>query len=249
MTEAIHPRTNPLIVIKSTTELVPEEQVRDIIEALQIQVTRDFRPAWGMGATLVYAEAGHRYPDAFRIRIRRTAGEEDKGFLGYHFTEQGLPLATIFAEEDLKGDKTISDTLSHEILEMLVDPACNLYAHRPGEGKRPPRGYFYEVCDPVQSLKYEINGHPVCDFVHPEWFEHNWGERQRQFDFLDQLKEPFQLLEGCYADVYERKPGQRGRFRTIWGPETDDEEENERKAKPRKGHRKNQRVNIRGEED
>ena len=114
MTNQRHPRTNPLIVIKSTTELAPEEQVRDIIEALQIQVTRDFLPAWGMGATIVYAEEGQKYPNAYRIRIRRTAGEEDKGYIGYHFSEQGYPLATIFAEEDLKGDKTISDTLSHE---------------------------------------------------------------------------------------------------------------------------------------
>ncbi len=41
-------------------------------------------------------------------------------------------------------DGTISDTLSHEILEMLVDPAVNLYAYRPGQGTRPARGYFYE---------------------------------------------------------------------------------------------------------
>jgi hypothetical protein len=157
-TETTRTRTNPLIVIKSTTEkLAPEETVRDIIEAIQIQVRRDFKPAWGIDAELVYAEKGEEYPDAYRINIRATAGEEDEGFLGYHFSDNGYPVATIFAEEDLKDDKTISDTLSHEVLEMLVDPACNLYAHRPAEGHRPARGYFFEVCDAVQTVKYVFN--------------------------------------------------------------------------------------------
>src|ERR1044072_4882680 len=135
MTEEIRTRTNPLIVITSTTEkYAPEKTVRDIIEAIQIQVTRDFKPAWGIDAEIVYAKKGKEYPNAYRINIRATAGEENKGYLGYHFSENGYPVASIFAEEDLKDDKTISDTLSHEVLEMLVDPACNLYAHRAAAG-------------------------------------------------------------------------------------------------------------------
>src|SRR5215218_2247544 len=106
-----HARTNPLIVIKSTTSLAPEEEVRDIIKALQRQVTHDFQPAWGIGATIIYGEVGEEYRNAYRINIRRTAGEEDKGYLGYHFSDSGYPVATIFAEEDLRDDKTISDTL------------------------------------------------------------------------------------------------------------------------------------------
>lgn len=248
MTTETRTRTNPLIVIKSTTEkLAPEETVRSIIEAIQIQVTRDFKPAWGIDATLVYGEKGKEYPDAYRINIRATAGEEDRGYLGYHFSDRGYPVASIFAEEDLKDDKTISDTLSHEVLEMLVDPACNLYAHRPAEGHRPARGYFFEVCDAVQTVKYVINGHAVCNFVYPEWFEQVLKPRSRRFDHLGTLIEPFQLLDGCYADVYERRAGQRGQFKTIWGPETD--RQLQEKGKHRKWHRNKQRLNIRIEDD
>jgi len=103
-TETRRTRTNPLIVIKSATEkYAPEKTVRDIIDALQIQVTRDFKPAWGIDATVVYAEKGEEYPNAYRINIRATAGEEDKGYLGYHFSENGYPVASIFAAEDLEG--------------------------------------------------------------------------------------------------------------------------------------------------
>jgi hypothetical protein len=247
-TEITRTRTNPLIVVKSTTEkLAPEAVVRDVIAAIQIQVTRDFKPAWGIDATIVYAEKGVEYHGAYRINIRATAKEEDKGFLGYHFSNEGYPVATIFAEEDLRDDKTISDTLSHEVLEMLVDPACNLYAHRPAEGHRPARGYFFEVCDSVQTVKYVINGHPVCNFVYPEWFEQVLKPRSRRFDHLGTLIEPFQLLDGCYADVYERRPGHKGQFRTVWGPETD--KHLQEKGKHRKWHRNKQRLNIRLEED
>src|SRR5919199_1737677 len=87
----------------------------------------------------------------------RAESKDDDGYLGYHFSPEGYPVASIFALDDMSEDGTISDTLSHEILEMLVDPACNLYAHRPPRGTRRPRGYFYEVCDPVQTARYEID--------------------------------------------------------------------------------------------
>lgn len=212
--------------------------MRAAIEAVQLQVTRDFQPAWGIGADITYDE-GRKYKDAYRINIRRTGREEDKGYIGYHFSDGGYPVATIFAEEDLVDDKTICDTLSHEVLEMLVDPACNLYAHRPASGSRAGRGYFYEVCDPVQCRKYKIKGQTVCDFVYPEWFEHAWPRGSRRFDHLDELKEPFEVLKGCYADIYERKGKSGvGGFRTIWGGQ---------KKQRRKGHRNKQRMHIRAE--
>ena len=241
-------RTNPLIVIKSTATDpdASERKVREIIPALQFQVTEHFQPAWGIGASIIYDEGG-TYENVYRINVVQTGTPEDQGFLGYHFSDAGYPVATVFAEEDLKGDKTISDTLSHEILEMLVDPACNLYAHRPADRSRPARGYFYEVCDAVQCMKYDVLGHLLCDFVYPEWFEHVWARDSRPFDHLGAVKEPFELLDGCYADIYERKPGQRGRFRTIWGPEH--EGTDEEKAKPRKKRRSNLRRLTRGDEN
>jgi hypothetical protein len=211
-----HTRANPLIIIKTLTKKVPEEEVRDIIKAVQHQVTHHFEPAWGIGATLKYDD-GDATPDAYRINIRWKGKRDDEGYLGYHISRQGYPVASIFAETDMAEDKTISDTLSHEVLEMLVDPACNLYAHRPASQGRPARGYFYEVCDAVQCRKYKIGEHLVADFVYPEWFEPDWPAGSRKFDYLGLLKEPFEVLEECYADVYEGRRAGAGRFRTIWG--------------------------------
>src|SRR5919205_673115 len=112
-------------------------------------------------------------------------------------------------------DGTISETLSHEVLEMLVDPACNLYAKRSSSVGRPERIYFYEVCDPVQCVHYHIGGVKVCNFVYPAWFEDNWelNPAGQQFDHEGRVEHPFQILPGCYSEVYEAKRGAM----TVWG--------------------------------
>jgi hypothetical protein len=208
-----HSRANPLIAVKNDSTILSDLEVVSLIPSLQRQVTEHFQPAWGIGAQIVFAEK--RVPrHAYQILIvDEAASVDDAGYMGYHFQSDGSPLATIFAKDDMKDDGTISDTMSHEILEMLVDPAVNLYAYRPAGRGRRERGYFYEVCDAVQCEHYKIDGVMVCDFVYPEWYEHNWPPRSRRFDHLGKVEEPFQVLPGCYADVREVGVG----WRTIWG--------------------------------
>jgi hypothetical protein len=214
-------RKNPTIVILNKSRgCVADEEIERIIPALQRQVTNHFEPVWGVGAQIVFKKGRALVPKlSYRIVvIDKARDKDDEGYLGYHFQRNGYPIATIFAKEDLSDDKTISVTLSHEILEMLVDPALNLYAYRPGKGRhRRDRGYAYEVCDAVQCQLYHIDGVKVCNFVYPEWFEYAWPrssrKNPRKFDHLGSLREPFELLKGCYADIREVGRG----WRTIWG--------------------------------
>jgi hypothetical protein len=60
------------------------------------------------------------------------------------------------------GDWSVSSLLSHEALEMFVDPNCNLWA-QDGKGS----AYSLEVCDPVEAPTYTVNGISVCNFVTP----------------------------------------------------------------------------------
>jgi hypothetical protein len=209
-------RHNPVIVIQNKArKLVTDDEIERILPALQRQVTQHFQPAWGVGAQLVFKQGKERVPkNVYRIVVKDRATKEDAGYLGYHIQRNGYPLALIFAEEDLSDDKTISVTLSHEILEMLIDPLLNLYAYRPGNGRhRRERGYFYEVCDAVQCEHYRIDNVVVCNFVYPEWFEYAWPRDSRKFDHRGSLREPFEILKGCYADIREAGRGSR----TIWG--------------------------------
>jgi hypothetical protein len=214
-------RKNPtIVIINKSRGVVHDEEITRIVPSLQRQVTDHFQPIWGVNARIVFKKGRAPIPkNSYHILIYDKArATGDAGFLGYHFQRNGYPVASIFANEDLSEDKTISVTLSHEVLEMLVDPALNLYAYRPGGNepngkKRRDRGYFYEVCDAVQCQQYRIDGVKVCNFVYPEWFEYAWPRNSRKFDHLGSLREPFQLLKGCYADIREAKTG----WRTIWG--------------------------------
>jgi hypothetical protein len=227
---AVSKRTKPIICVRNESSDLTDEEVAALLPGLQKQVDDHFEPVWGLGVRLEFNE-GEPPRDAYVITVR-DEDDEGEGFIGYHFRDNGYPEAFLFAKLDLSDDKTISETLSHEILEMLVDPSVNLYAYRPGDGRRrPDRGYFYEVCDAVQCHHYKIDGVKVCNFVYPEWFEHSWPKGSRQFDHLGLLDRPFQILPGCYMDVYEAGRGDR----TLWGTH---------KISRRKRHRRGARTSY-----
>jgi hypothetical protein len=233
----MHTRVSPLVYIRNAAQPdLSDEEIERIIAAVQRQVTEHFQPAWGLGAQLVFARSKEDVPArAYQIVVYKTAEDaEDKDFLGYHYSPEGFPVANVFLDADLEEDKTISDTLSHEVLEMIVDPSCNLYAYRPSGVGRAERIYFYEVCDAVQSEHYDIDGVSVCDFVYPEWFENNWKAGSRKFDHLHLLDHPFHVLKGCYADIFEAR---RGSF-TIWGKDTPEETQKKERKRRRLSARK-----------
>lgn len=209
-------RSNPVIYIRNETNgFMSDEEIASLIPAVQRQVSEHFEPVWGVGARLLLAR-GDVPRDAYQIVVHeRWRDDADRDFTGYHFSPDGYPVAGIYAREDKSKDGTISETLSHEVLEMLVDPACNLYARRASAVGRPERIYFYEVCDPVQCITYEVGGVKVCNFVYPAWFEDNWevNPEGQQFDHEVKLTHPFEIWPGCYSQVYEAKRGAM----TIWG--------------------------------
>jgi hypothetical protein len=86
--------------------------------------------------------------------------------------------------------------LSHEVLEMFIDPNCNLWASD-GKGS----AYSFEVCDPVEAPSYNVNGISVCNFVTPAWFD-PMAPATAQFDKLGQLTAPLSMLKSGYV-VYE----------------------------------------------
>ena len=119
----------------------------------------------------------------------------------------------------------MSVTASHELAEMLVDPAANLYS----TGPKPNRLYDYEVADPVEELHFEVNGIPMTDFVYPAYFEifHEAGiDAPRPHGHPGS---PFQLHEGGYQSYFSG-----GKERTMWGSEA---KETRFREEDRRGHR------------
>jgi hypothetical protein len=165
-----------------------------LCRALQKFVDDHFAPVWGVSC-----------------RIERTTGfvkgawalvflddSDAPGTLAYHdLTPEGLPLSKVFVRTVVKQRESVSVTASHELAEMLVDPAMNLLSIGPDEKS----AWCYETADPVEEATFDVAGLPMSDFVHPAWFEGFRKPGSVRFDHLGRVKRPFQLLKGGYQIV------------------------------------------------
>jgi hypothetical protein len=108
------------------------------------------------------------------------------------------PFAKVFVKAVKKSRDEVSVAASHELAEMLVDPAINLWALGP-EG----RLYSYEVCDAVEEETFPVRGIPMSDFVYPAYFELFRKPSSAKFDHMNKIRRPFEILRMGYAQVRE----------------------------------------------
>ena len=86
--------------------------------------------------------------------------------LAYHdLTPDGLPEAKVFVKTTLADHELVSVSASHELVEMLVDPAINLMT----TGPNPKLVYAYESADRVEALSFDVEGIPMSDFIYPAY--------------------------------------------------------------------------------
>lgn len=117
---------------------------------------------------------------------------------GYHLLNNGLPYARILYVDNY------SKVLSHEVLEMLVNPfldryiGIELYSEQAGLEK-----VIQEIADPVQTTTYQIDGIEVSNFIYPSWY-HATKISGERYDYLGLITEPKSLLEGGYKSWITR---------------------------------------------
>jgi hypothetical protein len=200
--------TTQISVINESTVLT-DADVTPVVAALQQQVTNDFRPIWGTDAELTMVPQGTQAP-ASTWWLVILDDSDQAGALGYHdLTPDGLPIGKVFAASDLKAGTSWSVTASHELLEMLADPNINLTVFVQNANNTSGTLYAYEVCDACEddSFGYKINNILVSDFVYPAWFESFRAEGSTQFDRMNQIQNPLQLLSGGYIGVFSVTDG------------------------------------------
>jgi hypothetical protein len=125
---------------------------------------------------------------------------DDPQALGYH-TEDGaehiwgvvgtqVPMQQ--GSKALEGAYAISTILSHEVIEMYMDPFCSLWADT-------TKGFLvaYEMGDPVQSDYYAIGDVAVSNFVTGPWFN-PMAAPTTKVDYMGNLKKPFTMSKGGY---------------------------------------------------
>jgi hypothetical protein len=204
-----------LIAILNQSTLVSDTDASTMTEAIAAQVRLDAAPLWDRApaAVIFYTDAAAVPATAHGIAIVNTIQDQPQGVLGFHTEDQGGKLwGVVAAKPELDnggksttGDWSVSSVLSHEVLEMYIDPNCNLWAND-GKGS----AYSFEVCDPVEAPTYVVNGVSVSNFVTPSWFD-PLAAATAQFDKLGQLKAAFSMVKGGYV-VYESAGKEHQKF-------------------------------------
>src|SRR5215831_5490691 len=135
-----------------------------LIAALQIYVDKYVVPVWGTPAKLVKTKGFVK--NAWAIVFLDNA--DAPGALAYHdLTPDGLPLSKVFVKTTVDDGELVSVSTSHELVEMLVDPAINMMTTGPNSKVM----YAYESADPVEALSFNVHGIAMSDFVYPAYFE------------------------------------------------------------------------------
>jgi len=187
------------------------ESDADVIHAVRSvgrQLKEDFAPHWHIAAQLrLDGRPGELDPERPRevrgdavLYIVNEANLE--GALGYHYSTEllGLPYGFVFTE--IAGAEW-TVTFSHEALELVANPHVNRWV--PGPHPLDPNRYvfhWHEMCDPVQSDQYEIEGVRVSNFVLPHYFTQGEEEGSRT-NFLGLPLRSFGVRAGGYTGVLD----------------------------------------------
>ena len=213
--------------------------LREFVRAAQRFIDEHLAPVWGVEARLRVRRQTTR--DAWALVFVDT--EDQASADGWHdLTRTGMPLAKVFlrvlaretrdnytrAEWDAEFRDAVSLTATHEIAEMLVDPAVTLCVQRPGFGL-----YGLEVADPCEEDGFRIDGFQMTDFVYPAWYETFHVEDSTKFDECGKCRRPFQILRDGYASIFRK-----GRWRDHCGSKA---KLKRFRQEDRRGHRTRQR--------
>lgn len=192
------------IAIINQSTVVADTDVAKWTEAIQHQVGRDFSTTWQKFANLLFVPKPQPIPSGY-WQMAVLDNSDQAGALGYHdLTSEGMPLGKVFAKSDIDAGSSVSVTLSHEILEMILDPTINLQAEA-DDADGTPAFYAYEACDACEddSYGYDINGVLVSDFVTPGFFNRDGSV----FDFQKHITAPLQILPNGYLSVWRAATG------------------------------------------
>jgi hypothetical protein len=214
----------PTVACFNRAKTPPGLDIDQLLSALQKFVDTCVVPVWGTPAKLVRSTGF--LPGSWAVVFLDTA--DAPGALAYHdLTPDGFPLSKIFVETILEDKSSVSIATSHELVEMLVDPAINIWCNGPKAGVF----YAYEAADPVedQALAFQIDGIDVTDFVYPSFFEGFRKPRSTQFDYTKGVTRPFQILKGGYQIVFAN-----GQETQIYGSKA---KANSFAKEDRRGHR------------
>jgi hypothetical protein len=184
------------------TGAIDPQLIQSVAAAMTIQVTRDLTQFWNVQANVTFLPDASKIPagvwPVFLVK------ELPPGEGGFHLDKHNQPFAKVIASP--KSDAWTID-VSHETLEMLVDPAGNRLQNstsieitggkiHDGTGEF---AYLVEACDPCEAdnFAYAIQGVAVSDFLTPHFYDPIVTNGTR-YSFTGAIEAPRQILPGGY---------------------------------------------------
>lgn len=201
-----------LIAVINKSSIVSNEEVELMTLGVAKQAREHAAPTWDLKPPkVVYRDSeAVAEPGAFKVLVFDDA--DLAGALGYHSDgPDGLPYGRVFVKITQKHNLSVSSVLSHEVLEIMMDPQANYWADNWKEGL----SYALEVADPVESDYYKVNVEggsvEVSNFVLPAWFDPH-PPAGSKFDWLGNLSKPFTMTDGGYVIIRDQ-----GEDRAVFG--------------------------------
>ncbi len=205
-----------IISLVNHSKVISDEEVQQVIRAINRQIRDDFEPYWSFGATLrLEGPIGQRARVSSLSDMRGDAvlylldGVNALGATGWHLANyRDIPYGFVFLGLCDQIKEAWSITLSHEALELVGDPMTNLLVEGNHPADRRRRVFhMFEMCDAVQAESYSLDGILLSNFVLPSYF--SLGEQKgRRNDFLGRhhdgkTLESFGMNPGGYLNIFD----------------------------------------------
>ena len=178
------------IFYQNNSKLVTPAEFQKIITAVNWQLTHEFASEYGL------------QPFPFTLTIEDELGPNDpSSALGYHDIVNFKPFAKVFAGPAQRANVPLSVVVSHEAMELLVDPFGINVCIIDTSGGAGISGFIVwnEICDAPETFSYKGEGGVlVSDFVLRGWYIPGYTGH---VDFMHIIPEPLVIANGGYASV------------------------------------------------
>jgi hypothetical protein len=172
------------IAVVNNSAFVTDDEVAQWTAAVALQVSRDLAPVWKVDADVIFQQTP---PAGAWVCTLVDGAPPASGYpLGTHTVgTDGTPTCTVNAGLVVQSQLgPVSMPLSHEIIEMLVDPYLSSMTLAPASDPTSATVYLREPCDPVAAYGYLINGVTVSDFTYPDFWRGGFPPAGSKLDQL-----------------------------------------------------------------
>ncbi len=203
-----------IIGVRNLSTLVSAQDAYDMALLVNRQARDHVAPAWGMlPPTVRYLASSVKPQYHVDAEIAILDDADQAGDLGWHTEDSGgVVYGRVFARpvlgnggNALTANLSVCSVLSHEVIEVLGDAACDAWRQR-ADGTL----IAQELCDPVEGDSYQVRilsniSGTVSDFALPAWFdpgapaERSGYQGMLGFDWMGMVHGPFEVRPSGYV--------------------------------------------------